>query len=259
MRILVLVLVAAAGAFGADPLVVRDAAVAADEQALLDQADINWELTANLAADLNGQLDDAAAALAALYTAPDDAQLVAALTEPHCAVAPFPDYLANETLIYDVLCCHARKVRGPALAQLLTQLVTVFHGTPADLLGERGEDALQNIQLFYENDFVFLAARECKDDVRIHIPETFLLRAIAVDRILGQLHRAYTLAHDKALSLASCLAQPLVDTGCTANTPTTLAAAAPNTLFAPRDAHYLGICGAAPLAALESARLTVGC
>lgn len=205
----------------------------------------------------------AAAALnvSMLFIQPTDAALVYNLvSNPPCAIkASVNDYIHNETSAQEFICCHLQSLSAPGLDDLMVQISQyILSQTSTASVAPRVLDYIANVQLLRDTEFLSITAGICKDDLRIHNPESQTVRAEMIGQILGGILRTYRYVAARAVSLQGCLGNPTIATGCIFNAPIPFFALTPNFAFSSYDPYYQSICGLPALVAFEQYRAAPG-
>jgi hypothetical protein len=206
------------------------------------------------------QQANAARAALAVYMAPlvggaTAAVIAAALSTDACPVAADPTvYMVNATAYQAFLCCQLQPFLLPGLPAIVAAVYAHFlPGAPMlDWSTATGLSGVAQIRVIDTNSTNIV---RCKDDVRIHVPESLELQALTVAGIMGEIMRSLEYAAEIAQDLAVCLA-PSPPSACLSSAPAPLTAAnaAAMLSFYQYTPPYIATCSQAALAAFEAFR-----
>jgi hypothetical protein len=192
-----------------------------------------------------------------LFPSPSDAatvlQLLSSPVCPYTTNGSF--YFTNFTAAEQFVCCHLTVLDSPGWDNIMTQLQTYFFqpGYIPYSFEPRVVDQLYNVATLRAIETESIDTRVCKDDLRIHNPETDILRAQLLGQILGVILRTYNYITARCVALQTCLAYPTVTTGCATNIgPILNADVTPNMNFVNYDLFFQNICGPGALAAFNT-------
>lgn len=211
--------------------------------------------------DFFGLVNDARASAAlntsSLFPSPTDAaNMLQLLSTPQCPYttnATF--YYYNMTAAEEFVCCHLTVLDSPGWDDVIIQLQHYFFypGYTPYSFESRVVDQLYNVASLRVIETESIDTRVCKDDIRIHNPETDILRAQMLGKILGVLLRTYDYISARSQSMQTCLTYPTLSTHCVTNIGPTLGGdIAPNMDFVNYDLFFQNICGPAALAAFNT-------
>ena len=176
-------------------------------------------------------------------------------TDDACAVAPDPAvYMANATAYQAFLCCQLAPWQLPGMPAVVAAVYAHFlPGAPAlEWSAATGVAAVAQIRALDTNSTNIY---RCKDDTRIHVPESQLIQARTVASVAGQVLRSLQVAAEVLQAVAACLgATP--PAACLASTPSPLSAgtAAAMLAFYQASPPYQQTCGTPALVAFEAFR-----
>lgn len=209
--------------------------------------------------DFFEQVNDARAGAAmntSLLFPLDGAAVFSLLADPAC---PFTTnasfYYYNMTAAEAFICCHLTVLNAPGWDDIMAQLQHYFF-SPAyvpDGFQGRVVDQLYNVQILRTIEAEVVNTRACKDDLRIHNPESDVLRAELLGQMMGEILRTYNYIGATAISLSTCMNYPALTTGCATSTGPLLGVdIIPNMQFVAYDAFFQSICGAGALTAFNT-------
>ena len=165
----------------------------------------------------------------------------------------------NQTAAQEFICCHLSVLVYPGMTGFMARLEQYFWGYPSgDYVNMIVTEQLWNVRELRQTEEQEIQVRRCKDDLRIHSPETETLRAEQIGHILGAIYRVYMTLLARAYSLQGCLSASTTLTGCLTSAAPALYVdiAAPNSKFVEYDPFFMEMCGGDALSAFETVRST---
>lgn len=165
------------------------------------------------------------------------------------------DFYNNETALELYLCCLLSPLNAPGIGAFMNNVETYFMGGSQSTWTNFQNDvnvAIENVSQLRAIVTNSIESKVCKDDKRIHTPQTQTLRATLTGQILGSVIKILKYVNARAVSLQGCITNPVVSTGCVTNTePTTSLIPLPAYKFSDYDATFQATCSYASLAAFE--------
>jgi hypothetical protein len=174
------------------------------------------------------------------------------------------DLYNNETALELYLCCVLSPFNAPGIGAFMGNVESYFMGPSQNTWAGFQNDiiiSVNNIQMLRSVVANSIQAKMCKDDIRIHVPQTQSARAELAGQIMGVVVKTYTYVISRALALQGCFLNQTSVTGCAFNTSlTTAEVAAPNYSFLAYDQFYQSTCGYQSLLAFDIfQRVNVAC
>lgn len=230
-----------------------------EEAALLTvQAETTWTPTTALMATVNSVFNSVVSNFTVIYNVSSvDAQIFinASYSNGDCPVLSTSDYITNQTLTLEYLCCHTQKLRSPGLLTTYMQMCNVYLGgcTGAPDPTSTLLDYIQQINKIARIGF---SHASCLDDQTVVIPQAALVYGLSIVESLGIMLQTYQNLLLDIATLFTCVEG--LSPRCLVNGTLTLSQAAPPDLDF-NDVGFDLVCGYPVLSQFELSRFATPC
>jgi hypothetical protein len=230
------------------------------DEAAVQAADavIQWPSTASLFVSVNTVMQYAIGNMSLVYGGNNQTLFLnASYSNGYCSVGPYQNFIGNQTLTLEFLCCHLQKLRSPGLLLTLNQMTAAYFASQtAGGPGDPTSVGLEYVGQVQQLATIGLVNTACLDDATIIIPQAALILGIGASPVAGLILQSYTDILLNVVTLFTCTQG--MSSVCRINGTITPAVVPFPDLNFP-DESFEAVCGYPALLAFDISRSTTTC